>query len=72
MEPWRQGGRETGQALSALVRIPTCLLFTGSANTGYQLHRQLSGSAGGLCLEMGGTIRGMIDEVADIYWRLSI
>ncbi|MFP1591446.1 hypothetical protein ACLB1M_14420 [Escherichia coli] len=39
-----QGGRETGQALSALEDLDG-LLFTGSANTGYQLHRQLSGSA---------------------------
>ncbi|HGC2699934.1 TPA: aldehyde dehydrogenase family protein, partial [Escherichia coli] len=37
-----QGGRETGQALSALEDLDG-LLFTGSANTGYQLHRQLSG-----------------------------
>lgn len=37
-----QGGRETGQALSALDDLDG-LLFTGSANTGYQLHRQLSG-----------------------------
>lgn len=35
-----QGGRETGQALSALEDLDG-LLFTGSANTGYQLHRQL-------------------------------
>ncbi|MEJ1507170.1 aldehyde dehydrogenase family protein, partial [Escherichia coli] len=33
-----QGGRETGQALSALSDIDG-LLFTGSAGTGYQLHR---------------------------------
>ncbi|HAI1462667.1 TPA: aldehyde dehydrogenase family protein [Escherichia coli] len=33
-----QGGRETGQALSALEDLDG-LLFTGSANTGYQLHR---------------------------------
>lgn len=37
-----QGGRETGQALSALSDIDG-LLFTGSAGTGYQLHRQLAG-----------------------------
>ncbi len=37
-----QGGRETGQALSALEDLDG-LLFTSSANTGYQLHRQLSG-----------------------------
>lgn len=37
-----QGGYETGQVLSAL-EDPDGLLSTGSANTGYQLHRQLSG-----------------------------
>lgn len=37
-----QGGRETGQALSSLDDLDG-LLFTGSASTGYQLHRQLSG-----------------------------
>ena len=36
------GGRETGQALSALEDLDG-LLFTGSAGTGYQLHRQLAG-----------------------------
>lgn len=35
-------GRETGRALSALSDIDG-LLFTGSAGTGYQLHRQLAG-----------------------------
>ncbi|ENF4853166.1 aldehyde dehydrogenase family protein [Escherichia coli] len=49
-----QGGRETGQALSALEDLDG-LLFTGSANTGYQLHRQLSGQPEKiLALEMGG------------------
>lgn len=61
-----QGGRETGQALSALEDLDG-LLFTGSANTGYQLHRQLSGQPEKiLALEMGGNNPLIIDEVADI------
>ncbi|EGO9615669.1 aldehyde dehydrogenase family protein, partial [Escherichia coli] len=60
------GGRETGQALSALEDLDG-LLFTGSANTGYQLHRQLSGQPEKiLALEMGGNNPLIIDEVADI------
>lgn len=43
------------------------MLFTGSANTGYQLHRQLSGQPEKiLALEMGGNNPLIIDEVADI------
>lgn len=38
-----QGGRETGEALAASADIDG-LLFTGSAGTGYHLHRQLAGS----------------------------
>ncbi|STQ12530.1 N-succinylglutamate 5-semialdehyde dehydrogenase [Enterobacter cloacae] len=54
-----QGGRETGQALSALSDIDG-LLFTGSAGTGYQLHRQLAGQPEKiLALEMGGTTRSL-------------
>lgn len=61
-----QGGCETGQALSALEDLDG-LLFTGSANTGYQLHRQLSGQPEKiLALEMGGNNPLIIDEVADI------
>lgn len=61
-----QGGRETGQALSALEDLDG-LLFTGSANTGYQLHRQLSGQPEKiLALEMGGNNPLIIDEAADI------
>ncbi|HFI2065332.1 TPA: succinylglutamate-semialdehyde dehydrogenase [Escherichia coli] len=61
-----QGGRATGQALSALEDLDG-LLFTGSANTGYQLHRQLSGQPEKiLALEMGGNNPLIIDEVADI------
>lgn len=37
-----QGGRETGEALAAQPDIDG-LLFTGSAHTGYHLHRQLAG-----------------------------
>ncbi|PNU31759.1 aldehyde dehydrogenase family protein, partial [Serratia marcescens] len=37
-----QGGRETGEALAASADIDG-LLFTGSAGTGYHLHRQLAG-----------------------------
>ncbi len=37
-----QGGRETGEALSAQPDIDG-LLFTGSSATGFQLHRQLAG-----------------------------
>ncbi len=49
-----QGGRDTGQALSGQDDLDG-LLFTGSANTGYQLHRQLSGQPEKiLALEMGG------------------
>ncbi|STF82869.1 N-succinylglutamate 5-semialdehyde dehydrogenase [Escherichia coli] len=48
-------------------RISTACCFTGSANTGYQLHRQLSGQPEKiLALEMGGNNPLIIDEVADI------
>lgn len=61
-----QGGRETGQALSALDALDG-LLFTGSANTGYQLHRQLAGQPEKiLALEMGGNNPLIIEEPADI------
>ncbi|HFK4604350.1 TPA: aldehyde dehydrogenase family protein, partial [Citrobacter farmeri] len=43
------------------------LLFTGSANTGYQLHRQLAGQPEKiLALEMGGNNPLIIEEPADI------
>ncbi|WP_158699282.1 aldehyde dehydrogenase family protein, partial [Cronobacter dublinensis] len=49
-----QGARATGQALSARPELDG-LLFTGSAGTGYQLHRQLAGQPEKiLALEMGG------------------
>jgi len=61
-----QGGRETGQVLSALDALDG-LLFTGSANTGYQLHRQLAGQPEKiLALEMGGNNPLIIEEPADI------
>ena len=61
-----QGGRETGQALSALEDLDG-LLFTGSANTGYQLHKQLSGQPEKiLALEMGGNNPLIIENPEDI------
>ncbi len=38
-----QGGRSTGEALAQSHEIDG-LLFTGSANTGYHLHKQLAGA----------------------------
>lgn len=61
-----QGGRETGQALSALPGLDG-LLFTGSANTGYQLHRQLAGQPEKiLALEMGGNNPLIVEDPHDI------
>jgi len=61
-----QGGRETGQALSALPGIDG-LLFTGSASTGYQLHRQLAGQPEKiLALEMGGNNPLIVEDPHDI------
>ncbi|MDF7760878.1 succinylglutamate-semialdehyde dehydrogenase [Kosakonia cowanii] len=61
-----QGGRETGQALSALPGLDG-LLFTGSANTGYQLHRQLAGQPEKiLALEMGGNNPLIVEDPDDI------
>lgn len=49
-----QGAKKTGIALSKDQGLDG-LLFTGSANTGYQLHRQLAGQPEKiLALEMGG------------------
>ncbi|WPG22656.1 succinylglutamate-semialdehyde dehydrogenase [Kosakonia cowanii] len=60
-----QGGRETGQALSALPGLDG-LLFTGSANTGYQLHRQLAGQPEKiLALEMGGNNPLIVEDPDD-------
>ena len=61
-----QGGRQTGEALAASAQIDG-LLFTGSANTGYHLHKQMAGSPEKiLALEMGGNNALIIDEAVDI------
>lgn len=61
-----QGARDTGQALAASPDIDG-LLFTGSAHTGYQLHRQLAGQPEKiLALEMGGNNPLIVDDPADI------
>ena len=61
-----QGGRETGVALASHRGIDG-LLFTGSANTGYQLHRQLAGQPEKiLALEMGGNNALIVDDIADL------
>ncbi|HGM6863363.1 TPA: succinylglutamate-semialdehyde dehydrogenase, partial [Serratia rubidaea] len=58
-----QGGRETGEALAANPQIDG-LLFTGSAGTGYQLHRQLAGQPEKiLALEMGGNNALIVEEI---------
>lgn len=58
-----QGGRDTGIALSQSDDIDG-LLFTGSANTGYALHRQLAGKPEKmLALEMGGNNALIVDEL---------
>ena len=61
-----QGGRATGEALAACAAIDG-LLFTGSAGTGYQLHRQLAGQPEKiLALEMGGNNAVIVEPVEDI------
>lgn len=61
-----QGGRETGQVLAQHPGIDG-LLFTGSAATGYALHRQLAGQPEKiLALEMGGNNPLIVDEPEDI------
>ena len=61
-----QGGRATGEALAACAAIDG-LLFTGSAGTGYQLHRQLAGQPEKiLALEMGGNNALIVEPVEDI------
>ncbi|OMQ24437.1 succinylglutamate-semialdehyde dehydrogenase [Serratia oryzae] len=60
-----QGGRETGEALAASPAIDG-LLFTGSANTGYHLHRQLAGQPEKiLALEMGGNNALIVEQIED-------
>lgn len=61
-----QGGRDTGIALSQSDDIDG-LLFTGSANTGYTLHKQMAGKPEKmLALEMGGNNALIVDEIDDI------
>jgi len=61
-----QGGRETGQALAADSQV-NGILFTGSAATGYQLHRQLAGQPEKmLALEMGGNNPLIVEDPDDI------
>ena len=61
-----QGGRTTGEALAKAHEIDG-LLFTGSANTGYVLHKQLAGAPEKiLALEMGGNNALIIDDVTDV------
>ncbi len=57
-----QGGRETAQML---VQAPSVdgVLFTGSARSGYQLHRQFAGQPEKiLVLEMGGNNALIVDD----------
>lgn len=61
-----QGGRETGQALAQEPQVDG-VLFTGSAATGYQLHRQLAGQPEKmLALEMGGNNPLIVEDPDDI------
>ncbi|BAN95975.1 succinylglutamic semialdehyde dehydrogenase [Plautia stali symbiont] len=61
-----QGGRDTGQAL-AQAELIDGLLFTGSAATGYHLHRQFAGQPEKmLALEMGGNNALIVEDPADI------
>lgn len=61
-----QGGRETGQALLAQPELAG-VLFTGSAVTGYHIHRQLAGRPDVmLALEMGGNNALIFEDTPDI------
>ena len=61
-----QGGRQTGEALIQTAQIDG-VLFTGSAETGGVLHRQLAGHPEKiLALEMGGNNALIIDEITDL------
>lgn len=61
-----QGARETGEALAANSLIDG-LLFTGSAGTGYHLHRQLAGRPEKiLALEMGGNNALLVEDYEDL------
>ncbi|MBM5573120.1 succinylglutamate-semialdehyde dehydrogenase [Deefgea sp. CFH1-16] len=61
-----QGGRETGVTLAANADLDG-LYFTGSAHTGYALHRQFAGAPHKiLALEMGGNNPLVVEEVSDV------
>ncbi|SMC22028.1 succinylglutamic semialdehyde dehydrogenase [Andreprevotia lacus DSM 23236] len=61
-----QGGRETGQALAAHAQLDG-LYFTGSAATGYHLHKAFAGHPDKiLALEMGGNNPLLVEPLADI------
>lgn len=61
-----QGGRSTGEALASATDIDG-ILFTGSANTGYHLHKLIAGQPEKiLALEMGGNNALIVDDVSDI------
>ncbi|UWS30918.1 succinylglutamate-semialdehyde dehydrogenase [Erwinia pyrifoliae] len=61
-----QGGRDTGQTLAREKQVDG-ILFTGSAATGYQLHRQLAGQPEKmLALEMGGNNPLIVEDPDDI------
>lgn len=61
-----QGARATGQALAQQPQIDG-VLFTGSASTGYQLHRQFAGQPEKmLALEMGGNNALIVEDITDI------
>ncbi|MCS3429582.1 succinylglutamate-semialdehyde dehydrogenase [Klebsiella sp. BIGb0407] len=61
-----QGGASTGRSLAQQPELDG-LLFTGSASTGYQLHRQFAGQPEKiLALEMGGNNPLIVDDPADI------
>jgi succinylglutamic semialdehyde dehydrogenase len=67
-----QGGRQTGEALSCDPQLDG-LLFTGSANTGRQLHRQFAGKPEKiLALEMGGNNALIVEPVSDIAAAVNI
>ncbi|HFO2558756.1 TPA: succinylglutamate-semialdehyde dehydrogenase [Klebsiella pneumoniae] len=61
-----QGGRKTGEALASHPGTDG-LLFTGSAGTGYHLHRQFAGQPEKiLALEMGGNNTLIVNDVTDL------
>ncbi|MDW6005220.1 succinylglutamate-semialdehyde dehydrogenase [Vibrio mangrovi] len=61
-----QGEKDTGISLASNHEIDG-LLFTGSASTGYSLHRQMAGQPEKiLALEMGGNNAMVIESYADL------